>query len=316
MARIHCIGVLVVDALSGPLERYPEPRVRPQVTTASVRFAAGGGAANTGSALAKMGIDVGVFSKVGDDANGAFLRHELAACGVDTRGICVSPTETTPFTFVGIHPDGDRSFIHTPGVNMTFGPADVEAESLWDADFLVYQDCFVLPALDGAPGAQLLAEARRRGVVTLLDECWGLGPKREVLEAMLPHCDYALPSVDDMRAIYPDDTPDALADCLLSHGCGTVVLKMGAEGSLVARGGSRERVMAVPARVVDTTGAGDCFDAGFVAGLLHGADAFGAARTGHACAAFCIENVGGAAGIPRYADVLARGNQGQPPISA
>ena len=66
--RINCTGILVVDALSGPLAQYPEPGVRPQVVTSSLRLAAGGGAANTGSALARMGLSVGVFSKVGDDA--------------------------------------------------------------------------------------------------------------------------------------------------------------------------------------------------------------------------------------------------------
>ena len=77
----------------------------------------GGGAANTGAALGQLGISVAVFSKVGQDTNGAFLRKELRKSGVDVRNVRTSKTETTPFTFVGIHPDGDRSFIHTPGCN-------------------------------------------------------------------------------------------------------------------------------------------------------------------------------------------------------
>src|SRR5450759_4185634 len=211
MPRINCLGILVVDALSGPLSRYPEPRIHSQVVTQSVRFAAGGGAANTGRALAKLGLNVGVFSKVGDDPNGAFLRSELAQAGVDTRGIRVAAGESTPFTFVGIHPDGDRTFIHTPGVNLTFSPADLDLEALFTADILLYQDCWVLPQLDGEPGARLLAEARRRGLKTALDECWGLGPRRDVLETMLPYCTCFMPSADDLRTIYPDWPPERLA---------------------------------------------------------------------------------------------------------
>jgi len=306
MPRINCLGVLVVDALSGPLEHYPVPRQRPQVVTKSVRFAAGGGAANTAGALAKLGMSVGVFSKVGDDPHGAFLRSELVRTGVDTRGIRVAAGESTPFTFVGIHPDGDRTFIHTPGANLTFGPSDLDLEELFAADILLYQDCWVLPRLDGEPGARLLAEARGRGLKTALDECWGLGPRRDVLETMLPHCTCFLPSRDDLRSIYPDWPPERLAAHFLLLGVESVVLKMGSAGCFVARGAERVQVPALEVRVVDTTGAGDCWDAGFLAALMHGEDIAAAAGIGNACAACCIEHIGGSAGIPDYERVCRR----------
>jgi sugar/nucleoside kinase (ribokinase family) len=304
--RINCVGILVVDALSGPITEYPVPKVRTQVNTESIRFAPGGGAANTPAALARMGLAVTTFSKVGRDLNGDFLIHELAAVGVDTSGIRVSDTDATPYTFVGIHDTGDRTFIHTPGANLTFTVDDLDHEALLACDFLLYQDFWVKPAIDGAPAAELLAEARRRGVRTLLDECWGLGPDRESFELMLPHCDYVLPSVDDMRVIYPERSPEQIADHLLSRGAGTAVLKLGAEGCLVAHGDRRQRVPALAAEVVDTTGAGDCWDAGFIAGLAHGEDLLTAARLGNACAAFGIEAVGGANGVPAYAAVRQR----------
>lgn len=306
MKRINSLGILVVDALSGPLDQYPEPRVRTQVITERVRFLPGGGAANTGGALGKMGLPTGVFSKVGADLNGRFLLEELERCGVDISGIRVSPTDTTPFTFVGIHPDGDRSFIHTPGSNRTFCAADLDTGLLFAADFLLYQDCWVLPRLDGQAGASLLAEAQRRGIVTLLDECWGLGPDRQVFETMLPYCDYVLPSFDDMRAIYPDLTAEAIATHLLSRGAKTVALKLGARGCLIATTGAQTLVPAVQAAVVDTTGAGDCWNAGFIAGLAQGVGLEGAAQLGNACAAFCIEATGGCAGIPDYSTVAKR----------
>jgi len=329
--RINCIGILVVDALSGPIGEYPVPRVRTQVNTQHVRFAAGGGAANTPAALARMGLDVGVFSTVGRDLNGDFLIHELQQVGVDTRGIGVREGESTPFTFVGIHDTGDRTFIHTPGANLTFSVADLDLELLFDCDFLLYQDLWVKPAIDGAPAAELLAEARRRGIVTLLDECWGLGPNRETFEVMLPHCDYVLPSGDDMCVIYPGLSAEQIAAHLLECGAETVVLKLGAEGCLVARGPghpgpagplpvqdvpAHAHVPALPASVVDTTGAGDCWDAGFIAGLAHGEDTLTAARIGNACAAFCIEAVGGAAGVPRTRQYVNGPNAPDPSAGA
>ena len=156
----------------------------------------------------------------------------------------------------------------------------------------------------------MLAEAQRRGVLTFLDEDFGYGPKLEPLAAMLPHCDYVIPSFDDLQAIYPGASAEEIAGRLLTLGARNAVLKMGRDGCLVARGSDRIRVPALPANVVDTTGAGDCWDAGFIAGLASGEDILTAARMGNACAAFCIEAVGGSTGVPRYEAVQRRAAQG------
>ena len=251
-----------------------------------------------------MGLSAGVFSKLGDDFGGRFLRDEIRRCGVDTRGLVLSPAEATPFTFVGIHADGDRTFIHTPGANLTFHASDLDAERLLDCGFLMYQDLWVKPRLDGPGGANILAEARRRGVVTILDECFGLGPDPRPLELMLPHCDYFVPSIDDLRVLYPGASAEELIGRVLAGGAGAAVLKMGPEGCLAARGPDRWHVPALPTKVVDTTGAGDCWDAGFLAGLANGLDIRQAAVLGAAAAHFCIQAVGGSTGVPSYEQVL------------
>jgi len=306
MKTIHCVGIAVVDVLSGPIEQYPIPRVRTQVTTKWVRTMAGGGAANAPSALARMGLAVSSFFKVGNDLHGEFIRRELESVGVNTSGVCVSATETTPFTFVAVHANGDRTFIHTPGANLSFALDDLRMDSVLACDLLLYHDLWVLPGIDGQPAATLLQEAQKRGVVTFLDEDFGYGPQRDLLEAMLPFCDYVMPSFDDLQILYPGTSPEQMVGILLAQGARTVVLKLGANGCLVARGDQRIPVPAVATKVVDTTGAGDCWDAGFMAALASGEDLLAAARIGNACAAFCIEAVGGASGVPRYQAVRQR----------
>ena len=306
MAKIHCVGALVVDLLNGPIKQYPVPKVQSQITTEWIRMAPGGGAANTPSALARMGVAVTAFSKVGNDPNGSFILNELKLAGVDTTGVCVSDKDSTPFTFVGVHADGDRTFIHTPGANVTFNLADIELDRVLDCKYLLYQDVWVLPGFDGKPAATLLEEARRRGVTTFLDEAFGYGPKRETFEPMLPFCDYVMPSFDDMQAIYPNSSASDLADRLLGLGAGAVVIKMGPKGCFVAHAGTRIQVPAYPANVVDTTGAGDCWDAGFITSLSRGKDPVTAAKIGCGCAAFGIEAVGGAKGVPHYDTVCQR----------
>jgi len=301
----HCLGIAVMDALSGPLEAYPQPGRVPQVVTETARFLPGGGAVNTACALARMGLPAAVFSRVGNDAMGRLLRDEIAAAGADVSGLLLADGDATPFTFVGVHPGGERTFIHTPGANLRFSPADLDLDRLFDADFFLWQDLWVLPGLD-PQAPSLLSEARRRGCATLLDECWGLGPRRDLWESALPFCDIALPSASDLSAIYPGETPDGMADRILEAGAGSVCLKLGAAGCLIATASRRARLPALPARVVDVTGAGDCWDAGFLAGLMTGEEIEQAARLGAACAAFCIESMGATAGVPRLDAVRAR----------
>ena len=299
MATVHCLGVLVVDALSGPLPEYPVPKIKTQINTRSIRFLPGGGAANTGSALAQMGISTAIFSKVGCDLNGEFLCRELARQGADVSNVRRAAKETTPFTFVGLHPDGERSFIHTPGCNLTFARKDLNLQALYDCKFLLYQDLWVLPNLDPiAP--KLLAAAQKRGVVTLLDECYGLGPNREIFEAALPYCDVVLPSYDDLLKIYPGVTPAGMAERLRGRGAKRVVLKLEKDGCFVSTGTETAHVASQVTKIVDATGAGDCFNAGFIAGLAHGLSDIAAAKIGSATAAACIRHVGGAVGISKY----------------
>ena len=304
MATVHCIGVLVVDALSGPLPQYPVPRERQQVNTKSIKFMPGGGAANTGAALAQLGVSTAIFSKVGNDPNGQFLRNELSRTGADVTHVRISKQESTPFTFVAIHSNGDRTFIHTPGCNLTFSKKDLDLDALYACRFLLYQDLCVLPKLDGPAAPALLAGAQKRGIVTLLDECYGLGPNRKVFERVLPYCDVALPSYDNLCVMYPGKKRRELLALLRKKGAKRVVIKLGKEGCLLANGQGVFHIPSVASKIVDTTGAGDCFNAGFIAGLAHGLDDVAAARVGAATAAACIRNVGGAVGIPKYRALL------------
>lgn len=301
MKSIKCIGVIVMDALSGPLKSYPIPKKKTQTNTKTITFMPGGGAANTALALAKMGLPAAVFSKVGNDFPGDFLIKELQKYKVKTNGIKISAKETTPFTFVGIHGDGDRSFVHTPGTNLSFCRNDIDLDKLLDTKFLFYQDLWVKPKLDGKPAKAILEQAQKKGIITILDECYGLGPQLQTLKPLLPYCDYFLPSYDDMLVIFPGLKAAAIAKKLISFGVKTVVMKMGKHGCLVAGQGILEQVPALRVKkVVDTTGAGDCWDAGFIAGLAHGQDVVNAARLGNAAAGCCIQGLGGSANIPEY----------------
>jgi sugar/nucleoside kinase (ribokinase family) len=251
-------------------------------------------------AIVHLGFTARLFAKVGDDLSGRFLLEQLAAAGVDTSAMRVDPTDPTPFTYVGIRPDGERTFIHTPGCNRTFSLAEVDHEALLECDALVMPDTFALPGIDGEPAAQLLALARQRHLRTLLDETQGMGPSRPPFELMVREADVLAPSCEDLSLLYPTLEPRDIALHLIGLGARTVVLKLGSAGCLVADEGAIYAVPAPPATVVDSTGAGDSFDAGLIAALLQGEKVRPAAEIATWVAARSLEAVGAAAGIPLY----------------
>lgn len=298
--RVHCLGLLTMDGLCGPIKTYPTPRRQTMVYARYIRFMPGGGAVNSAAALAQLGVPVGLFVKVGADVNGRAALDHMQKLGVDVSGAKVSDRESTPFSFVGVHPNGDRSFIYTPGCDFSFKPSDINRQKLFSADFLLAQDLWSLPAMDGRPLAGLLAQAQRRGIITFLDECWGRGPDRRKLEQVLRYADYFLPSYDDVLSIYPGLKPVAMIRRLQQLGGRHIILKLGARGCLYDFGADCRRKPSVARDIIDSTGAGDCFDAGFIAGLANGLAPEDAVDIGLRTAAACMRNVGGAVGIPSF----------------
>ena len=300
--NIACVGLALVDALSWPLSDYPTS-LRPQVNTSHVRLQPGGGATNVAIVTARLGLSPRLFASVGDDFCGRFFRDEVAAAGVDASTVSVDPTEPTPFTYVGIGLDGERTFIHTPGSNRTFSLNELDRRAVLECDALVMPDVFALPRIDGQPTVELLALARQRGIRTLLDETYGLGQSRPLFEVMVREADILAPSFQDLSGMYPGVEARALALHLLQVGARSVVLKMGALGCLVAENGKVQSVATKPITVVDATGAGDAFDAGLIVALLLGETIESAAEAASFVAAKSLQAVGAAAGVPSYSAV-------------
>ena len=129
-----------------------------------------------------------------------------------------------------------------------------------------------------------------------------------MLEPVLPYVDYLLPSIAEARMLYPDlFEPTEIADRLLNFGSKLVIIKMGGEGVFV-KGVGFEGIQypALPARVVDTLGAGDCFNAGFILSIVRGWSIEEAVHFGLASAACGVESAGATEGIVDYQSVHRR----------
>lgn len=301
MSDIVNVGICAADAIAQTIESYPPPggiRIFDKLTLST-----GGNAVNCSTALAKMGIPCDVIVKVGRDPMGDFIASEAAKLGVGTEGIIHSDDSHTPYTFVCVLTSAQRSFFHTVGTNGTFCYDDVNLDIVKRAKFCFFTGTMVMPTIDGAQTARLLRDAQAAGVRTLLDTVYVDAAPRERWQAnihpCLPALDYFIPSQPEAKAITGLDDPAEMVRVFQDLGCKNVVIKLDEAGAFCReQDGAETHVPAYQVDpVIDTTGAGDCWSAGFLTGLAENLDIPSAAALGHATAAHCIQVPGAATGI-------------------
>ncbi len=302
---IVCLGIMVADLVGGPLHALPKRGTL--VLVDKMGLFPGGCAVNTATALVRLGLPASVIGKVGHDSLGDFMLDTLSERGVDVQGVRRDPETGTATTMVMLDPDGERRFIHYLGANANLVVGDVDFDLVEKSAILHIAGCFIMPGIDGEPTAGLLKRARSAGVTTFLDTAWDAqGRWMKLLAPVLPHLDYIVPSLAEARAITGFVEPADVAKALLDSGVGTVALKMGAAGCLVMTGDGRPRHFpAYQVNVVDATGAGDAFAAGFIAGVYLGWSIEQTARLANAVGALCVTGMGAQGGVSSLSKTLA-----------
>ena len=290
----------------------------------SISLVIGGSAAITAVAAARLGLRVALVAAVGADRPGEFMLDQLAAEGVDVSAVAVRDGTPTGMT-VALSEGKDRAILTATGAMATLTARDVPA-SLLTAARLVHVCSYFLLADSLGPGlAGLLGTARASGARTSLDTNWDPAERwgGEHLRAALAQTDLLLPNeAEALRLSGAAALPQALTALTArtaagpgASGAGSgaggpgPVIKLGARGALWAEGARRYRAEPPPVTPADTTGAGDCFNAGVIAGLVGGLDLAGAVALGCATGAASTLGPGGTAACPDLAtaQALARG---------
>lgn len=267
---------------------------------------------NVAIGLARLGHQVGWFSRVGDDEFGTYLVHFLRGEGIDTSRIIVDPEAPTGVLFKEKRDLGPRKIVYyrRGSAASRLGPADLDDEYIASARYLHLTG--ITPALSPSAAEAVAAAAqiaRRRGVRVSFDpnlrlRLWTRDQARAAMRALLPLCDIVLPGLDEAELLVGQSDPDRAADALLALGPGIVAIKLGAAGALVATPNERHRVAGIQlARIVDPVGAGDGFAAGFLAGQLRGLDLVESARLGNTVGAFATTVVGDVEGLPTWREI-------------
>jgi len=295
MPDVTCVGVLVADVIVWPVNSWPEPGRLIRVDGVEVH--SGGLAHSTAVALAKLGKVSAVVGRVGTDLLGTFLIDALHAHPVESH-VVRDETARTSTTVVAVSGSGERSFLHLPGANAHLVPEDVPAGILAASRWLHLGGYFLMPGLDGAPAAELLRRAKEAGCRTSLDMAWDAhGRWMQVLQPCLPHLDLLFGNSDELAHVTGSSEPRQMAAFLRERGPQIVVVKLGPDGAYADSDDWRGLIPAYTVDPVDTTGAGDTFCAGFLAGYLTGWDVARVVRFANAVGAMCVTAVGGTTGV-------------------
>ncbi len=291
------VGDLVTDIVAV----HGAPLAPGSDTDARITVTGGGSAANTAAWLAHLGVDVTLIGVVGDDAAGAARLAELRSAGVSCAVRVAAGAATG--SIVVLSGGGDRTMLADRGANALLTPADVERVVAGAA--LVHVSGYTLfdPGTRAA-GIAALAIAAAAGATGSVDAA-SAAPLRSVGGSAFlrwtraAHVLFA--NVDEARAILgsPPDAPDPGAGHLAATFGGEVVLKHGAAGAIWSDGSDVVAVPAAPAEVLDPTGAGDAFAAGYLAARLAGAPPEPSLRAGAVRGATAVSRIGARPGPPR-----------------
>ncbi len=302
---IIVVGSLNMDFVVS-VKRLPSPGET--VLGSNFTMIPGGKGANQACAAGKLAANsatVRMIGRVGKDLFADHLKASLAAAGVDVSGIHAAKSQPTGCALISVDENGQNSIVVASGANFELAASDVEAmrKSFHGASVALFQLETPLPTIAAA-----LRLAREEGVVTILDPA----PAQTLPADVLQNVDILTPNENEaLKLLGRDGEGIALADApavaarLLELGPRTVVLKLGCEGCFLKRPEWQDHVAGFPVNAVDTTAAGDTFNAGLAVGLAQGQTLSEAAVFANAAAAISVTRLGAQPSAPTREEVNA-----------
>lgn len=307
---IDCItaGSCVLDILASPVNLDMPLATKPVHRIKPMQLTGGGLTCNSSISLARLGCKTQVFTYVGNDPWGKMVRDVLENENVDTRLLMTHPTEPTSTTVVAIDPSGERAFIHCQGAakRLNLQTCMDHMNELAQAKFFLAGYYSLMPDIqDDLP--TLFCELQKRGVQTVMDAA-GDGGTMQPLDRILPYLDIYIPSLVEAKNQTGETAPQKMIDLYREAGAkGILGVKLGVEGVMLSDTAGQYLHLPIckpPAKVVDTTGAGDSFLAGFIAAKCHGMNMHDAGQFATAVAACCVTQFGGSTGVRNWDQTL------------
>lgn len=298
MIDVLVAGELYTDLILSGFDALPEPGKEIFATRFSREI--GGGTAITASGLARLGLRCGVFGVVGKDT-GQWMTDRLQEEGIDASQLQFHPTEPTAITVVATT-EKDRSFLSYQGANQSL--EGMFLQSIQDPSWIAPKHVHLAYAPDPRTAITLFDALHEKGSTVSLDvgwrEDWLNSPEAVTI---LRHVELFFPNLLEGRRITGEETPNDILQRFDRWGVRHVALKLGCDGAALLHQHSISYAEPPKVTPVDTTGAGDCFDAGFLQAWLAGKNPEVCLLQANICGAFSTEGYGGIAAFPPLAKV-------------
>jgi sugar/nucleoside kinase (ribokinase family) len=312
MTNVISLGIHILDVLGRPVTSIPPGQNLDLLE--EIRITVAGTAAGTSVDLAKLGATVTAMGALGQDEIGNIVVNTMQRYGIHTGALVRKANVQTSATMLPIRPNGERPALHVIGANGELCLDDIDWDAIKRAQYLHYGGMTLLPKLDGEPAREVLKFAKQHGVVTSMDMLAIERPgMMQVVATSLPYVDFFMPSIDEARMVSKLHDRRDIIRFFLDAGVGATVFKMGAQGSsYAAKDGANEiRVPAFKVNVVDTTGCGDAYCAGFIVGHSLGWEIEQCMRLATAASGLVATGLGSDAGIVDFDQVVAFMNSAQ-----
>ncbi len=304
---ISIIGTGVVDVLVGNVDEKIFSRGSTPVDFVTSSF--GGDALNQAVVLSRLGKRVQWINKVGDDDAGQRILRYASDNGVDVSRVTIQPGLPTGITIVLVDASGERRFLTNPRSSLRkLAIEDILPHVDDMAKIVSFAGMFISPLLDIPSMEKLFSRIKSSGRTLAVDM---KNPKHgetlSDLSGVIKHVDYFLPNETELAALTGSTDVDENISALLACGVKCAVVKRGGKGCVLACGDERHEISACSvAKVVDTTGAGDSFAAGFLFALSEGWSLVECAKFASATASCSVDTVGAVTGVTSLAKVSAR----------
>ncbi len=295
------VGDITVD-LCAPIAAFPA--VGEDCLTPDLSLHCGGVGLNTAFGLTRLGVPARLVSCVGSDPLADFVLQRAASAGIDTTFVQRNEIAMTGLFLTAISPNGQRTFIGSRGANAQLR-ISCDIDRLLDGIAALQIAGYLFLAGSSSDFAdQILDAARQRGIWTVLDA--GLAPSREVaakLQQIFGTVDTVVVNRPEAEVLTGQADAEAAFFALQHAGVRHLILKLGGEGCLIRDGAGLCRVPPFTVSVTDTTGAGDAFNAGYIAGRMRGWAPAACALFANACGAAAATIVGAGENLPGAADI-------------
>jgi hypothetical protein len=300
---VSVIGLYILDVLGRPVTRIPD---RGNVDfIEEIRLTVAGTAGGTVVDTAKLGLRSLAVGAVGDDEKADWVLATMEKHGIDVSAMQRLPGVPTSATILNVRPNGDRPALHVRGASDHFDVPVALYDQVFDAPIVHLGGTGLLKRLDGEPSRILLEQAKKRGRTVTFDLIAASAETAHLVLPLLPFIDYFMPSIEEARDMSGAGSAEDCADFYLGKGATCCVFTLGGEGAYYAhKDGTRFRAPAFDIQVVDTTGCGDAFDAGFIAALHKGMEPRMAVDFAQAAAGLVATGLGSDAGIRSFEQTL------------